>query len=246
MCKRNFSSRPTSIANKNWMLNILGYYSDESTSIRIADSLFQSCLDQSLKQEWFINNNIPNKFKSKHSLIISHIWILHKRLIKEDNDFNKLIQQALFDQLWENTSSRIRFEGINELSVNKNLLDVQNYSFKLFICYDRNFTIQNSESYYENINPLINNNITLNENLTLQNNRPLIKYFDNQYKNIQKLKLDSLHEGSIPWSNTPFYNTKNNFIDSNDEWREAISKTGKIYYWNIKTRESHWEKPITK
>ena len=45
--------------------------------------------------------------------------ILHKRLIKEDNDFNKLIQQALFDQLWENTSSRIRFEGINELSVNK-------------------------------------------------------------------------------------------------------------------------------
>ena len=40
-------------------------------------------------------------------------------------------------------------------------------------------------------------------------------------------------------------------LDGRDEdedegdWREALSKHGKVYYWNVKTRETRWEKPAS-
>lgn len=31
--------------------------------------------------------------------------------------------------------------------------------------------------------------------------------------------------------------------DERGEWRTAFSEQGKVYYWNVRTRESTWEKP---
>lgn len=45
-----------------------------------------------------------------------HIWMIHKRLITEGKEGRRL-QEALFDQLWEDTGNRIRGQGVNELSV---------------------------------------------------------------------------------------------------------------------------------
>ena len=45
-----------------------------------------------------------------------HVWMMHKRLITEGKD-GLLVQEALFDELWEDTANRIRGQGINELSV---------------------------------------------------------------------------------------------------------------------------------
>lgn len=45
-----------------------------------------------------------------------HVWMIHKRLITEGREGQRL-QEALFDQLWEDTSNRIRAVGIGELSV---------------------------------------------------------------------------------------------------------------------------------
>lgn len=41
---------------------------------------------------------------------------MHKKLISEGDD-GQLVQECLFDELWEDTSNRIRGAGINELSV---------------------------------------------------------------------------------------------------------------------------------
>ncbi len=39
------------------------------------------------------------------------------------------VQECLFDELWEDTSTRIKSHGINVISINKYLKEVQGYSF---------------------------------------------------------------------------------------------------------------------
>ena len=34
--------------------------------------------------------------------------------------------------------------------------------------------------------------------------------------------------------------------DDDSEWQEALANTGKVYYWNVRTRETRWEKPTSK
>jgi hypothetical protein len=45
-----------------------------------------------------------------------HVWMMHRRLITEGKEGQR-VQEAMFDQLWEDTSNRIRSHGVNELSV---------------------------------------------------------------------------------------------------------------------------------
>ena len=63
-----------------------------------------------------IEGMIGTDFRSKQILLMVHVWMMHKRLIVEGKD-GLLVQEALFDEVWEDTSNRIRGQGINELSV---------------------------------------------------------------------------------------------------------------------------------
>lgn len=108
---------------------------------------------------------VSNDFRSKQIMLMVHIWMMHKKLITEGDDA-QLVQECLFDELWEDTSNRIRGAGINELSVrlhthskcctflkvlnrsivlncmtvppqvNKYLKEVQNYSFRVCLELD--------------------------------------------------------------------------------------------------------------
>lgn len=63
-----------------------------------------------------VEGDIGTDFRSKHMLLVVHVWMIHRRLLKEGKP-GLLVQEALFDELWENTSNRIRSVGVNELSV---------------------------------------------------------------------------------------------------------------------------------
>lgn len=59
---------------------------------------------------------VSHDFRSKQIMLMVHIWMMHKKLISEGDD-GHVVQECLFDELWEDTSNRIRGAGINELSV---------------------------------------------------------------------------------------------------------------------------------
>lgn len=75
----------------------------------------------------FLGGLVGTDFRSKQVLLMIHIWILHKRLISDGKD-GLLLQEALFDALWEDTSNRIRGQGVNELSVRKSHIPTENHS----------------------------------------------------------------------------------------------------------------------
>jgi len=59
---------------------------------------------------------VSHDFRSKQIMLMVHIWMMHKKLISEGDD-GHVVQECLFDELWEDTSNRIRGAGISELSV---------------------------------------------------------------------------------------------------------------------------------
>merc|ERR1712136_346086 len=69
----------------------------------------------------------------------------------------------------------------------------------------------------------------------------LTDYVRNQLESFyDHLSDEDLFQAKLNWMD----------LDSNDasalfegDWREAISVTGKTYYWNVKTRESRWSNP---
>jgi hypothetical protein len=71
--------------------------------------------------------------------------MVHKRLLDSTIPHGKQIQEAMFDYLWEDTCNRIRQQKVSEMSINKNLKNVQAYSFKLCIELDQSLTMESEE-----------------------------------------------------------------------------------------------------
>ena len=42
---------------------------------------------------------VGSEFRPKHTVLMAHIWMVHRRLISEGKE-GKLIQECLFDELW--------------------------------------------------------------------------------------------------------------------------------------------------
>lgn len=118
------------------LLWLLGYWGPEATRARSANAMFESCLQQSSSSAWQ-KAEIPLEFRPQQQLLMAHIWMIHRRLYEfEGLKEAKLLQEGVFDELWHDTTKRIRKAGISEISVDKNLGDVQKYSFAAAVEYD--------------------------------------------------------------------------------------------------------------
>jgi len=107
------------------------------TTIGTSKSLLTSCLSQADKAPWYSRGMIGGEFRSKHTVMLLHIWMVHKRLLLKDlGSEGPRIQESLFDEFWEDTSTRIRQVGVPEISINKYLSEVQGYSFKTCVELD--------------------------------------------------------------------------------------------------------------
>ncbi|KAJ8614061.1 hypothetical protein CTAYLR_005823 [Chrysophaeum taylorii] len=140
----------SSIVEKRFapLLRVLGYYGAESTRAKTAAQLLRSCAVQAGRPAWA--KLVPtNEFRPAHALLVTHVWMLHRRLFSVDQ--GKLIQEALFDELWDDTVGRIRQTGVAEMMVDKHLTNVQKYSFAAAVEYDKAIAKEDSAAKLEDL-----------------------------------------------------------------------------------------------
>ena len=191
-----------------------------------------------------------------------HIWFLHKRLIEDQVDphFSLMVQEELFDILWYDATIRIRAEGVNELTVNKHLKDVQQVTFAHLCHYDHAYQefAENDDERMRELKELVWMHVmNRDEEASPDVVERLAVYIDMQYKNIvEQLPHQYFRQGRIPWTNIPEFkglrDHKGNVMEDvpcfeedvlPDGWRKDLTNSGDAYYWNAKLGTSSWEKP---
>ena len=86
----------------------------------------------------YLEGLVADDFRSRHTLLLLHIWIINSRLVLQGKR-GLQTQECLFDEFWDETTKRIRAVGIGEMSVNKRLLEVQKYSWQ--VCTELDSTV---------------------------------------------------------------------------------------------------------
>ena len=250
------------------MRNIFSFFGMGASGavVRSSKALFDNCTIQASLPAWYSNEInkggglIYNDFRSKHTMLILHVWMIHKRLIIGDTGrVGKNVQECLFDELWEDTSSRIRNIGIAELSVNKNLKDVQGYSFKCMLELDHALTRPSEDEIVDTIGGTLWRFVYMRRNeVDVDHVLELANYIRREQKSVLTIPTSAIFDGRLDWGPLPnwsgncvpsakeeinLYLKKSNPPEVNNDWQEAIAPDGKIYFWNTKTRERSWKKP---
>jgi cytochrome b pre-mRNA-processing protein 3 len=103
---------------------------------------FSLFLSLPLSRRWYGPGRVGREFRPRHALLTMHVWFLHKRLISDvdDRESALLVQEELFNILWDDAACRIRRAGTSELMVNKHLMQVQQYTFLHLTHYDHAYT----------------------------------------------------------------------------------------------------------
>lgn len=214
---------------------------------------------------WFGPGRIPRNFRHRHAMLTMHIWFLHKRLIldKIDEDNALMIQEELFNTLWEDTTHRIRKEGVRELLVNKSLMQVQQYTFLHLTNYDHIYTefLDKPTERLKELRKLVWQHIFVRDEGMKARTDHLDRiawYIEANYQNIVMEWPDAYYrKGRVAWVNLPdFSNLKDengNILPENrvhpddvlpDPWERNITIKGEEYYYRTDTRESSWSRPV--
>jgi len=143
------------------LLSALGVFSRRAAVGQASDDLWRSVEEQATQECWFGGAGggaqgglgLRRTWAAEHALLALHLWIVHCRL-KVDYDVRdaagaaeggrasrvvfsgRQMMEQLFSRFWEDTTLRIRNAGIQELSVNRQLGDVQKATFHDFFEYD--------------------------------------------------------------------------------------------------------------
>jgi hypothetical protein len=230
-------------------LRIFGYFGPASTRIRQAQAIYRSCTyhaeSPSLRRELQLPNDA---FASRHQLTVIHVWIVNKRLIKERSKSARKLQSELFDTFWENTERRIRQAGIAEMSVSKNMGEVQKITFGAMVSYDIGLKTTDDKDH-ELASAVWRNLFASQESVPDELVYRVARWMRSEVDRVVNLPLSQVEEGDLEWTlpdgSQVTEEDRKQLIEKglDGEWRSAIAVDGKQYWWNTKTRESKWEKP---
>mmetsp|Transcript_14812 Transcript_14812/g.59317 ORF Transcript_14812/g.59317 Transcript_14812/m.59317 type:complete len:244 (-) Transcript_14812:107-838(-) len=195
------------------LLWLIGYYSDDSTRSRNAESILQSCSLQAHHPAWVRRGLLPAEdFRPRHTLIMTHVWMVHRRLHafapgKPLRDA-KLLQEVLFDELWEDTTRRIRaIDGVAEISVDKHLRDVQRYSFAAAVEYDRALLEENADERLDKLAAAVWRHVYLasdEDQMTVSHCEHVARYLQSQLAMLAELPEGDVVEAKFKWATPRF------------------------------------------
>ncbi|RQM27742.1 hypothetical protein B5M09_010413 [Aphanomyces astaci] len=240
-----------------WVLDLLGYYNEDARISSNSALLYHSCVNQAAHPSFYRALDLPTDFRAQQALLMVHVWIVHRRLISTKssgkNDPGKVLQEALFDRLWDDTTFRIRHQNVSELTVNKHLGEVQQRCFSQCVAFDQHFNAAGSKTV---LNDAISRHVlNVEPNVKPRQAALLASYVLRELKSIQKASTEDLESGAISWGLPLDAGQRTDAVATDDDydadligqkygdWRSALDIRGKKYFWNLTTRMSAWEKP---
>lgn len=243
----NFDIRKSKngIKSWNWLFSLLGYNNNDDKLYRESVKLLQSCVNQSAVPNLYHAIRLRPDFRGQQALLMAHVWLVHRRLGKQ-GEAGRVLQEGVFDRLWEETVSRIRHQKVSELTVNKYLKQVQQVCFNACIAYDTGL-----ERSKDDFNTAIRCHLLAEDDLHVPDEQYVqmtSKYLWQNMKMLDKLDEKYLKKGVIPWDHVPdiagFKQLDVVLIGQKfGNWRTALDNRGKMYYWHSESRLSAWELP---
>lgn len=239
--------------------------SGQQRRIQLAEQLFQAATHQAADPRWFGPGRVNRDFRGRHALLTMHIWFLHKRLISDgvDKDTALLIQEELFNILWDDTTCRIRQQGVQELTVNKLLMQVQQYTFLHLTHYDHAYTefLDKPAERMMELRRIVWQHILVRDpeaEHRVDHLDRIAWYIEANYQNIVMDWPDEYYrQARVAWVDLPDFTRmrdadgtilSENPVHPEDvlpaPWLRNITMRGTEYYWNPITRASTYEKPV--
>lgn len=112
-----------------YLFKSMGVFSRRARVGVASEAIYRSIEEQATQDIWWEVLKLPKNWITEHALIALHIWIFHCRWTLDYNlpgDYNgRRMQEEVFSRFWEDSTLRIRNAGIAEISVNKQLTNVQ-------------------------------------------------------------------------------------------------------------------------
>lgn len=223
-------------------------------------------LKKILGSRWFGPGRVGREFRPRHAVLTLHIWLLHKRLLADeyDKDTALAVDEELFNILWDDTTCRIRQAGVYELSVNKHLMQVQQYTFLHLTHYDHCYTefLDKPEARLKELREIVWHHWFMSDPAVEHRTDHLDRicwYIDANYRNMMhELPDEYYRESRVAWVDLPdLTNMRDsdgttllpeNPIHEDDvlpqPWLRNITNRGAEYYWNPETGASAWERPV--
>ncbi len=248
-------------------MSFMRMFGKGKNTLAVARSLFFNSKNHSELPHWYNVGKIPNDFRSKQTLIMVHVWMLHRRLLVEGSRGTTL-QECMFDELWDDTSIRIRNAGIGEMMVNKRLSEVQSYSFRACMELDQAMTNSTEDEKLEEIaGSLWRGVYQRNNDIEPDHVLEMAAHIKSEAYSMLEIDSTAFLEGRIAFNSIDhlwlpekdknkkemkggkYVSTTGGAEQTEAEpnaagvWRTNLSSNGTIYYYNTKTRETSWQKP---
>lgn len=173
-----------------------------------------------------------------------HVWLLHKRHMMdyfEEGIFSgRVADKELFDRLWQDTLWRIRAVGVEELSVNKQLTNVQKKCFLDMMEYDAAIRHADDDNM-ELAAALFKGVFQADENARIEDVIRLADWTRFEVQNILTQPREDVYRGWITWSpvvgETAADRLERQRRMFEGEWRERVWVDGTVHFFHTRTAD---------
>ena len=238
------------------LLNAFGVFGPKAAQRQSSDDLFRSIEDQATQEAWFKPSGLTSlqrSWMSEHSLIAIHVWILHNRL-KVDYNIStdaglfsgRRMMEELFSRFWEDTTLRIRNAGVLELSVNRQLENVQRMTFNDFYEYDEAIKVEDDDNM-ELATAIWRGLFREAENADVEAVLKMADYVKREVVSVLLQPKEDVYRGWVLWGpclgETHEMRLERKRAMLEGEWRDALDPAGKVFFYHTSSHERKYELP---